>query len=277
MRTGLTYPALLLGRGGSRGLPGKNVHSLLGRPLMTYPLLAASAATLVDEVYLSTDDAAIAAIGRRHGAKLIERPAALATDTALVENVVVHGFHQLVARRGEVDLFVLLLCNAATITPGVIDQGIRTLIDDPTLDSAVTVSRYNEYSPVRAKRIDSAGMLVPFCDVSGIPNVTCDRDTQGDVYYCDGAAWVLRARCMDLAAGVLPFRWMGRRTVPLIQSGGLDVDYADGLVRTEWWLSQHGFSELETPYDRPAEASAIDEGEREKRWTEAAALRGGAQ
>ena len=47
--------ALMLGREGSKGFPGKNIHPVLGRPMMSYPLLAAKSAKLVDEIYVSTD------------------------------------------------------------------------------------------------------------------------------------------------------------------------------------------------------------------------------
>ncbi|GHB72355.1 hypothetical protein GCM10010331_70610 [Streptomyces xanthochromogenes] len=243
------HPALLIGRGGSRGLPRKNTSKVLDRPMMVYPLLAAQHSKKIDEVYLSTDDAEIAAIGRSFGATIIDRPAALATSDALVEDVVVHGHQEIIKRRGCVEIFALLLCNSATITPGIIDRGIGMLEDDPTLDSALTVSRYNEYSPVRARRIDGSGLIQPFVDVNAIPGASCDRDSQGDVYFCDGSAWILRERCTNLAVGQLPFRWTGNKMAPLFQTGGLDIDNPDGVARTEWWLREHGFTETSTPYD----------------------------
>ena len=79
--------ALLLGREGSIGFPRKNTTLVLGRPLMSYPLLAASAAKSVDKIFVSTDSENIKEIALKHGARVIERPPELATKEALGEDV----------------------------------------------------------------------------------------------------------------------------------------------------------------------------------------------
>ena len=146
-------------------------------------------------------------------------------------------------------MFVLLFCNSATITPGIIDKGIELLRQDSSLDSAVSVSRYNEYSPVRAKRIDAGGLVTSYIDVDSITGASCDRDSAEPCYFCDCSVWIMRPRCMNLENGNLPFRWMGRRTVPLYQQGGLDIDHDYGIAMTTHWLLKHGFTETATPYD----------------------------
>ncbi|MEK7376528.1 MAG: cytidylyltransferase, partial [Candidatus Margulisiibacteriota bacterium] len=74
--------ALLLGRKGSVGFPGKNTYPLLGMTMMEYPLTAALESKYVDEVYVSTDDEEIMEIARNHNAKVIVRPPELATKDA---------------------------------------------------------------------------------------------------------------------------------------------------------------------------------------------------
>jgi len=241
-------PALLIGRGGSRGVVGKNTKLVLGRPLMTYPILAAKNSRHVGRIFLSTEAPEIQAIGREHGLEIIDRPHDLSTDQSLVEDVVVHGFHAMRTRGVDMEMFVLLFCNTATITPGIIDRGVEALRADPSFDSAVTVSSYNEYSPVRAKRITTDGVIMPYVDVNAIPGATCDRDSAETCYFCDCSVWILRPQCVDLAKGILPFRWMGSRSMPLYQSGGLDVDHDYGIAMTIYWLQSHGFSETTTPY-----------------------------
>jgi CMP-N-acetylneuraminic acid synthetase len=242
--------ALLIGRQGSKGVPGKNTMPILGRPLMLYPILAARNSRYVDTIYLSTDGDAIKRIGAANGCELLDRPAELAGDTALVEDVVVDGY-QRIARRRDVapEIFVLLFCNSATIGLGIIDAGVELLLADESLDSAVTVSPYNEYSPVRAKQINDDGLVVPYIDVHSIENASCDRDSAATAYFCDCSAWILRKRCINLGEGILPFRWMGRRTAPLRQHGALDIDHGYGIAQTEYWLREHGFTEHATPYE----------------------------
>jgi CMP-N-acetylneuraminic acid synthetase len=241
-------PALIIGREGSRGVPGKNTMTILGRPLMTYPILAAKNSRHVNQIFLSTDGDEIKLIGREHGLNIIDRPAELCSDAALVEDVVAHGYHEMVMRAGPIEMFVLLFCNSATITPGLIDKGIETLWRDCSLDSAVSVSRYNEFSPVRAKRISAEGLIIPYIDIDSIPNASCDRDSAEPCYFCDCSVWILRPQCTDLTKGILPFRWMGQKSFPLYQEGGLDIDHDYGIPMTEHWLMKNGFTETKTPY-----------------------------
>jgi N-acylneuraminate cytidylyltransferase len=72
--------AFIFARGGSKGLPGKNIKPLAGKPLLQYSIDTALASDLIEQVFVSTDDQAIAQVAIECGAILIERPAELATD-----------------------------------------------------------------------------------------------------------------------------------------------------------------------------------------------------
>jgi GTP:adenosylcobinamide-phosphate guanylyltransferase len=245
--------ALMLGREGSVGFPGKNTTPVLGRPLMSYPLLAAAAAERVEKIYVSTDSENIKKIALEHGASIIERPPELATKEALGEDAYVHGYKYICDQLGTVpELVVLLFCNAPTILGQTIDEGVRVLLEDPSLDSAVTVSAYNMWSPIRARKEGPDGLLQPFVPFEAfgeLKAVNCDRDSQGDVFFADMSVSIVRPRCLDdLNYGVLPQRWMGRRIYPLKQWGGCDVDYAWQIPSVEYWLREHGFSETKVPY-----------------------------
>lgn len=243
--------ALIIGREGSTGFPGKNVHPVLGRPLAAYPLMAASAAKTVDRVYLSTDSPKLKVIGQEYGACIIDRPPHLATNQALGEDAYVHGYEtirdELMRTGATVELMVLLFANAATVTGETIDEGVRVLRQHSDLDSAVTVSRYNMWSPLRARRIGEDGLLHPFVpfEVFGDPaTLNCDRDSQGDVWFADMGVSIVRPHCLEeIEAGLLPQLWMGRRIYPLKQWGGCDVDYEWQIPLVEFWLKAHGHSE----------------------------------
>jgi len=240
-------PALLIGREGSVGFPGKNVYPVLGKPLMEYPLLAAKNAKSVDRVFISTDSEKIKTIGRAHGAEIIDRPDELCSKEALGEHAFVHGYESIRERTGEeIELVVLLFCNAATILPETIDEGIAVLREHPEYDSAVTVSRYNMWSPLRARKEGADGLLHPFVpfEVFGDPKtLNCDRDSQGDVWFADMSVSIVRPRCLEnLNDGLLPQIWMGQKIDPLKQWGGLDVDYEWQIPQVEFWLKAHGFS-----------------------------------
>jgi hypothetical protein len=246
--------ALMLGREGSVGFPGKNTHPVLGRPLMTYPLLAAKASRLVDDIYVSTDSEKIKSVALEHGVHVIDRPPELATKQALGEDAYVHGFKYIRDTLGHsIDLVVLLFCNAPTLLGETIDDGVKVLQGNPSLDSAVTVSAYNMWSPIRARKEGPDGLLQPFVPLESFGSldaVNCDRDSQGDVYFADMSMSIVRPKCLeDLNYGILPQRWMGQKIHPVKQWGGCDVDYKWQIPAVEYWLREHGFSVELTPYD----------------------------
>ena len=74
--------AFIFARGGSKGLPGKNIKALSGKPLIEYSISVAKGSPSIDEVFVSTDDPSIAEVSRRAGATIIERPLELANDTS---------------------------------------------------------------------------------------------------------------------------------------------------------------------------------------------------
>jgi hypothetical protein len=239
--------ALLIGREGSQGFPGKNIFPVLGKPLMEYPLMAASDACSVDRVYISTDSETIKEIGRKYGATIIDRPAELCGSSALGENVFVHGYFTikklLEAEQKSIEAVVLMHCNSPTILAETIDEGVEALRRHPEIDSAVTVSRYNMWSPLRARKIGDDGLLHPFVpfEVFGNPKtLNCDRDSQGDVWFADMGVSIVRPECLEhIEDGLLPQKWMGQKIYPLKQWGGCDVDYQWQLPQVEYWIREY--------------------------------------
>ncbi len=244
--------ALILGRGGSTGLPGKNVMSVLGRPLMDYPILAAKNSKYCDEIFLSTDDLKIKEVGTKHSIRHIVRPEYLSTKEALAEDAYVHGYKEIKnVLNQEIEAIILLFCNGATVLSEQIDYGVEALRDDHNLDSACTVSMYNMWSPLRAKRINKSGNLTPFIDPSYFgEEVNCDRGSQGDTWYADCSMFVVRPRCLENMIGVPPFTWLGHNVFPIKQWGGLDIDYHWQVPMVEYWLKENGFTFDKTPYDK---------------------------
>jgi CMP-N-acetylneuraminic acid synthetase len=240
-------PALIIGRKGSR-VAGKNVRPVLGRPLALYPILAAQHARNVDQVFVSTDCSQLRELAVEHGCIDIERPPELATDSALAEDAFRHGYNTIVTGSGEpVEMVVLLFANGATIRPGIIDAGIAFLRSNDSFDSAVSVSKYNMFSALRARKVENDEVR-PFVDPAVFDGASCDRDSQGDTYFVDCSVFVVRPNCFDYEKGEIPFRWIGRRVHPLYQDGGCDVDFEWQFPVVEHFLKVHGFSESATPY-----------------------------
>jgi hypothetical protein len=237
--------ALILGREGSVGFPGKNLYPVLGKPLAYYPMMAVKEAKEIDNVYLSTDSKGLMELASKLNIKIIKRPPELCTNEAKGSDAFVHGYNVIkdLNKDKQIELMVLMFCNAPTILAQTIDEGIRILRKNPDYDSAVTVSKYNMWSPLRARRIGEDGLLhpfVPFESFGDPSHLSCDRDSQGDVWFADVAVSIVRPRCLEnIEEGLLPQKWMGRKIYPLKQFGGCDVDYEWQIPMVEYWLKKH--------------------------------------
>ena len=241
--------ALMLGRAGSVTLPGKNILPVLGKKLCEYPLIAASKSKYIERIFVSTDCPIISQISKNYNASIIKRPVKLATHSALGEDAFRHGYFEikkkLEAENKKIELMVLQFANAPTITNKLINEGVEILKKNSSLDSAVTTSIYNMWSPLRARKIDEDGTLKPFVpfETFGDPKtLNCDRDSQGNVYYADMSASVVRPHCLEkLEEGLLPQKWMGKKIAPILSWGGCDVDYEWQIPMVEFWLRKHSF------------------------------------
>ncbi len=241
---------LLIGKDKSVGMPGKNVRTLLGRPMAEYGFIAGRAAG-VDAFYTSTDSPGIAEIGARYGAEHIQRPPELATPDSLTEDVLTHAFGEMEKRAGqEIDIVVLLFANAPAINVNLIKEGLQVLQEMPEFDSAFSAVQYNMFSPARARKVTAERSIESFVDLDLLDNVSSIRDSQGDCYFCDLSVQVMRRRCFThMDEGMQPFQWMGRKSYALMNDFGFDADTEWQVLVLEHWLREHGFTETTIPYE----------------------------
>ncbi len=245
--------AVVFGVGEQDGLhPGRNMYPVLGRPLMSYPLLAGRHAQLVERLAISTNSPSMAQAAKGSGAEVILRPPEMCGADTSMGTVFRHAVEALESRWGEaVDLLVVLLANAPAVSAELIDRAVTLLRERPSYDSVATVAVHNEYNPAHACFISPNQELVSFLSPPLFRNTASwSRDALGDIYFIDNCLRVLRRSCLFNNAGSsrLPYPWMGERTAPLIHQGGFDVDYDWQIPGVERWLRQHGFDEGKTPY-----------------------------
>ncbi len=130
--TPMSTIAIIPARGGSKGIPGKNLQLVGGVSLLARSILTAHHSSLISAVFVSTDDGEIANEARRYGAKVIDRPAKHATDKASSEAVLLHALKKL---GNDVDTLVFLQCTSP-------------FIDVDALDVAISKVKSNEYDCV---------------------------------------------------------------------------------------------------------------------------------
>lgn len=123
--------AIIPARGGSKRIPQKNLQALAGKPLIVHTIEQALAASLVDEVYVSTEDPDIARVSRGAGASVIERPASLADDQASSEAALLHALEAIRDTTGlDPDILVFLQCTSPIRRRDDIDNAIRIVRED---------------------------------------------------------------------------------------------------------------------------------------------------
>ena len=144
----------------------------------------------------------------------------------------------------ESHLIVLLFCNAPTVNAKLIDDAIELLSQDPYADSVVSASKFNMYSPLRARKLDKSKKylqpFVPFETFGDPRNLNCDRDSQGDVLFANMSISVVRPKCLqNIKNGLLPQKWMGHKIKPIYQEFGCDIDYEWQIPLVEKWIENN--------------------------------------
>ncbi len=177
--------AIIPARGGSKGLPGKNIKELLGRPLIAYSIEAALKATSIDKVVVSTDCAEIAEIALKYGAEIpFLRPANLSSDTALAIDNYIYTIERYAQENSVV---ISEFCVLQPTSPLRIAQDIDNAINlyrEKTADSVVSYTE--ELHPIKwHKYVADDGRFENIFDVK-IEN----RQVFKPSYYPNGAVFV---------------------------------------------------------------------------------------
>jgi CMP-N,N'-diacetyllegionaminic acid synthase len=175
---------LIPARGGSKGIPRKNIKPLAGKPLIAWTIEAALRSQRLDRVVVSTEDEEIADVARRHGADVpFMRPAALAQDATPGVEPALHALSQI----PECDALVLLQCTSPLRTSADVDESIALAerLDAPSVVS-VTAPRDHPYWMFNLRE---RGRLEPLMDV---PEVASRQDLP-PVYAMNGAIYFARA------------------------------------------------------------------------------------
>lgn len=137
--------AIIPARGGSKGVPRKNVRPLAGKPLLGWTIRAAQEAKHVDHVIVTTDDEEIATVAAEYRAEVVRRPANLSTDTALSEPALLHVLDVMeAAQRPLPEQIAFLQCTSPLTVSEDIDGTIAAMIDHDA-DSALAVAPFHGF------------------------------------------------------------------------------------------------------------------------------------
>ena len=207
-------------RGGSTGLPRKNIAPLGGKPLIAHTIEAARAASSIQRIIVSTEDPEIAAVARKYGAEVpFLRPPELAGDATPSLCVMQHALtHLRLAEGCEPEIVVLLQPTSPLRGPNDIDEAV-SILEKTGADSVVSVCA-SEHHPAWMKRVE-AGRVRPFLEDG--PEYTRRQDLP-PVYRLNGAIYVTRPRIV-----IEENRILGRDTRAFVMNAESSVDIDSAL------------------------------------------------
>ena len=221
---------LIGARGGSKGVHRKNLRSLGGTPLVGWAIDAGLAARTVDRVVVTTDDAEIVEVARAHGADVpFLRPAALATDTSLQIDAIVHAVRTLEEQGDAYDAVALLQPTVPLRSAADIDATVE-LLETSDADSAITVAEVDAYHPLTYYMKDEHDVLTPLLDSdpAGVLRQDFPR-----CYWRTGAVYATRCSVVLDERSLYGQRTVGH-VMPLERSFNIDTEFDWDLV--EAWL-----------------------------------------
>lgn len=180
---------LIPARGGSKGVPKKNVRSVGGKPLIAWSIEAARNSEFVDFFCVSTDDVEIASTAREYGAEVLHRPTNLADDRTPMVEVIQHALQVCEERKGHTFDYLLLLQPTAPLRSAQdIDEALRTLMETGA-DSVISVYQVEDAHPARMYLIEE-GCLRPFYQE---PPGSLRQDLP-KIYHRNGAIYACKTR-----------------------------------------------------------------------------------
>lgn len=244
MRTVAIIPA----RGGSQGVPGKNLRPIGGIPLVARAVRACRAAKRIDGIFVSTDDPAIAAAARAAGAEIIDRPAELAGHTATSESALIHGLDDLADRSIDPEILVFVQCTSPFIRAQDLDAGVA-LVSAGEADSIFSGVETYEFLWRDADEEGTPGSGAMIGQNHSADYRPRRQDRRPD-YRETGAFYVMAVPGFRAAK----HRFFGTtRVVPVSELASLEIDTAEELALADAFAGV-----LDRPSAQTTESGAID-------------------
>lgn len=224
--------ALIPARGGSKGLPRKNLAMLAGKPLIAHTIDAARGAALVDETWVSSDDDEILDVATKYGALSLPRPSALADDSASAIDVVQHFIASLPESLRRSDALILYLQPTSPLRNAMhIDEALRAM-SSAGAETTLSVVEADK-PPQKAFRLNDEGRLISLFD-ERLSNSR--RQDLPRCYFPNGAIYAFPISAFESHRG-----FPSNGSLPFIMSAdhSIDIDSADDLLRVRNSLGAH--------------------------------------
>lgn len=219
--------SIIPARGGSKGIPRKNIVALAGKPLIAWTIEASLQSRLISRTIVSSDDNDIIAVSKKFGAETMKRPKYLAKDTSPTEPTIVHVINQLKIKENyQPDFIVLLQATSPLRGHSDIDAALSILLKDTNSSALISVYEL-QHHPFKSFMYGPSGYL------RGIINNKypfMPRQSLPQVFMPNGAIYIVKTR-----AFLRNNRLVTRKTLPFVMSRqkSTDVDTLEDLQEAE--------------------------------------------
>lgn len=232
--------ALLTGRGNNT-LKDKNVLSVLGKPLLYYPAMAAKSCNLITDFYVSSDDPKILNAAAECGYKKIQRPAELALPTSQHVDAIRHAIEEMQKENVNPNILVVLLANSGIIKTEWIEESVQFILQNRKISAAVPVLLEMDNHPYRSKCLRDDGCLDTWFDFKG-KNISTNRQDLPVNYVLCHNFWTLNLSqsLFSKEEGQQPWTFMGNNIKPIVVRESFDVHDEEDIKRTEKWILEEG-------------------------------------
>jgi CMP-N-acetylneuraminic acid synthetase len=225
--------AIIPARGGSKGIPRKNIKVIAGKPLIAWTIEAAKGCPYIAQVVVTSDDDEILSVAREYGADTIMRPTELASDTAGAKPVLAHALTHVKEAQGTLPRYVVYLQPTSPLRNSThLTEAFATLLADPHADALISVCEIDN-TVLKASLTDADGYLVS----SSRPEfANMNRQMLPKLYKPNGAIYVMQTKEL-----VESPRFDGERTLPFVMSeeDSADLDSPEDIPPVEALLKKH--------------------------------------
>jgi len=221
--------AVIPARGGSKGLPGKNIKLLNGKPLIAWSIIEAKKSIYIDRTIVSTDSQEIADVAKEFGADVpFLRPDELARDSSSSADALLHAVNFLESQGDKFDFIVLIEPTSPLREVKDIDEPLKQLVDHESAKAVVSICKLESEHPDFAMFLRSNGLTSPFLGEGGI--IAKRRQDLKDLYFPDGTIYISDIDFLKLRKTVYHEFTLG---FPVARYKHFEVDEAMDMVIME--------------------------------------------
>lgn len=224
--------AVIPARGGSKGIPRKNLMPIGGKPLLVWTIEAALNCPYVAHTVVSSEDDEILELARAHGAEPLKRPSELATDSANVKPVLQHALLEYKKSHPSMPRYVTFLQPTSPLRSAAhLTRAFEALMKDPRADALVSVYEIDNVV-LKSSVLTKDGFLE---HIAGAKFANMNRQLLPKLYMPNGAIYI-----MDAKSCVENPRFDGERTLPFVMSAeeSIDLDTEKDVASIEAQLAR---------------------------------------